>query len=170
METRAATSMGSRSFKARMQRELAAVHREVQLTDRPKETTLKIAKLIGTSPPRNTHTPRKPVTPSRSSHTLRPAKPAVTKATTPAVPPELRKLYSLLKGVSPLPTPRLQAKEVRELSASPISDLVTSSEMEEAEDQKPLRSLSEKRVGLAAPRTIAVYTEHGLRMYELRKV
>lgn len=169
--------MGSRSFKARMQRELAAVriHKEVQLTDRPKETTLKIARLIGSSPLRSTYvTPRKPVTPSRSSHTLRPTKAPVTKATTSrptaAVPPELRKLYSLLKGVSPLPAPRLQAKEVCELSASPISDLVTSSEMEEVEDQKPQRSLSEKRVGLPAPQTIAVYTEHGLRMYELRRV
>ena len=158
-----------------MQRELAAVriHKDVQLTDRPKQKTLKIAGLISSSPPRSAYvTPRKPITPCRSSQALQSAKPILSKVAVcrpvPAIPPELRKLQSMLKGVSPLP--RLQAKEVRELSASPISDLVTSSEMEESEEHRPFRSLSEKKVGKQAPQTIAVYTEHGLRMYELRKV
>lgn len=177
MESRAQTSMGSRSFKARMQRELAVVQvrKDVQLTDRPKQKTLKIAGLISSSPPRSAYiTPRKPIVPCRSSKTLQSAKPTISKVAAcrplPAVPPELRKLQSMLKGVSPLPVPRLQAKEVREFSASPISDLVTSSELEEPEDHRPLRSLSEKKVGKQAPQTIAVYTEHGLRMYELRRV
>lgn len=156
----------SRSFKARLERELAKTQRITgdNAVDciSPKEATVRLPVS------RNRPLPKAPksISPCKSAKILRQPAPTVKKSVTNSaekpVPRELRKLREMLKGVSPIPP---KAKDTRD--ASPISDFLPSTETQDLDARQFPRTLSEKRV---PAHTVAVYTSKGLRIYELRKV